>query len=199
MIHKRPLLGPDRVACISTTKGPILKTEQANLTSSPKMRAAYILLLALIGMSPVLLVVDGPMIHALLVAYAAVAVALVGVRIRPGEAAHLASLFRPIAIIAAVPAVWMVVQMIPLPIKSWAHPIWSDAETALGTPITGSITIDPGATVVAICRYFSAVGILFAAAAVAIDRRRAGRILVVLVAATTVAAVLQIINSLGRI
>ena len=160
------------------------------------MRAAYLLLLGLIGISPALLIVDGPMIHALIVAYAAVAVALVGALIRPGEAGHLASVIRPIAIIAAILAVWLIVQMIPLPIKSWAHPIWAGAETALGTPIASGITIDPGATLVAICRYFSAIAILFVATAVTIDRMRAERVLFWLVGATTLAAVVQIIHGL---
>jgi hypothetical protein len=160
------------------------------------MRTAYILLLGLIGISPGLLFVDGPMIHALLVAYAAVAVALVGALIRPGEAGHLASVIRPIAIVAAILAVWLIVQMIPVPIKSWAHPIWAGAETALGTPIASGITIDPGATLVAICRYFSAIAILFVATAVTIDRMRAERVLFWLVGATTLAAVMQIIHGL---
>ena len=160
------------------------------------MRTAYLLLLGLIGISPALLVVDGPMIHALLVAFAAAAVALVGALIRPGEAGHLASVIRPIAIIAAILAGWLMVQMIPIPIKSWAHPIWAGAETALGAPIASGITIDPGATLVAICRYFSAIAILFVATAVTIDRMRAERVLFWLVGATTLAAVVQIIHGL---
>ena len=161
------------------------------------MRIAYLLLLGLIGTSPALLFVDGPMIHALLVAYAAVAVALVGTLIRPGEAGHLASVIRPIALFAAILAIWLMVQMIPVPIKSWAHPIWAAAETALGTPIASGITIDPGATLVAICRYFSAIAILFVATAVTIDRMRAEWVLFWLVGAATVAAVVQIIHGLG--
>ena len=136
------------------------------------------------------------MIHALFVAYAAVAVALVGALIRPGEAEHLASVVRPIAIIAAILAVWLIIQMIPLPIKSWAHPIWADAETALGTTIASGITIDPGATLVAICRYFSAIAILFVATAVTIDRMRAEQVLFWLVGVTALAAVVQIAHGL---
>ena len=160
------------------------------------MRIAYLLLLGLIATSPALLFVDGPMIHALLVAYAAVAVALIGALIRPGEAGHLASVIRPIAIIAAILAVWLIIQMIPLPIKSWTHPIWADAETALGTTIASGITIDPGATLVAICRYFSAIAILFVATAVTIDRMRTERVLFWLVGVTTLAAVVQIAHGL---
>jgi hypothetical protein len=160
------------------------------------MRAAYLLLLGLIGVSPALLVVDGPMIHALFLAYAAVAVALLGALIHPGEAEYLASIFRPIAIIAMILAFWLMIQVIPLPVKSWAHPIWADAETALGRPIAGFITIDPGATLMAICRYFAVMAILLVATAVTIDRLRAEGILFWLVGATTFAAVLHIIHGL---
>ena len=163
------------------------------------MRAAYYLLLGLIGISPALLVVDGPMIHATLVAYAAVALALIGASIRPGEAGHLARVIRPVSAIAAIPAIWLIVQMIPLPIKSWTYPIWQAAETALGRPIASGITIDPGATLVAICRYFSAIAMLFLATAVTIDRTRAERVLFWLVGVATVAAVARIVHGLVTI
>jgi hypothetical protein len=159
-----------------------------------KMGAAYRLLLGLIGISPALLWLDGPMVHALLVAYASVAVALVGALIRPGEAGHLASIVRPIAIFAGILAVWMIVQVMPLPVRSWAHPIWADAATALGEPLAGSITIDPGATLVAMCRYFSVIAILFVATAVTVDRMRAEQVLFWLVGATAIAAAVHIIH-----
>ena len=124
------------------------------------------------------------------------ALVLVDALIRTGEAGHLANLIRPIAIIAAVLAIWIMIQTIPLPIKGWAHPIWANAQTALDTPITSGITIDPGETLVAICRYFSAIGILFLAVAVTIDRMRAERVLPWLVGATTVAAAVQIVHGL---
>src|ERR1019366_4572028 len=53
-----------------------------------------------------------------------------------------------------------------------------------------------GAPLVAICRYFSAIAILFVATAVTIDRMRAERVLFWLVGATTLAAVVQIIHGL---
>src|SRR5262245_2070632 len=160
------------------------------------MRAAYFLLLGLIGISLVLLVVDGPVVHALVVAYTAVAVAIVGAMIRPGEAGHLATVIRPVAIIVAILSVWLMIQMIPLPVKSWAHPIWADAEAALGIPIASGITIDPGATLVAFCRYSSAIAILFVATAATIDRMRAGRVVNWLLGVTTLAAVVHIVNGL---
>jgi hypothetical protein len=161
------------------------------------MRIAYLLLLGLICVSPVLLFVDGPRVQALIVAYAAVTVGTVGVFIRPGEAGHLAKVIRPAAIISTILVLFLLIQLIPLPIKNWVHPIWSDAETTLGSPIVGSISIDPGATLVAICRYFAAAAILFVAAAVTIDRVRAQRVLFWLVGASVVCAVLQILHGVG--
>jgi hypothetical protein len=158
------------------------------------MRAAYLLLLGLIGISPALLVVDGPMVYAALVAYAALALALVGASIRPGEAGHLASVIRPVSAIAAIPAIWLIVQMIPFSIKSWAHPVWQAAETALGASIASGITIDPGATLMATCRYSSVIAILFVATAATIERMRAERVLSWLVGLATVAAVARIIH-----
>jgi hypothetical protein len=123
-------------------------------------------------------------------------VGLVGALIRPGEAGHLATITRPVGIISAIFVLWLLIQMMPLPIKSWAHPIWSDAETTLGTPMAGSITIDPGATLVAICRCLSAIAIFFVATAVTINRMRAERVLYWLVGALTICAVLQILHGL---
>src|SRR3974390_700465 len=156
------------------------------------MRTAYLLLLGLIGVSPVFLFVDGPLPHAFIVAFGAITMTLVVAFMARGEAGHLANVIRPMAIAAVIVGIWLLVQLFPLP-KSLAHPIWSDAEAALGTWIPGTITVDPGATVVAICRYFSAIAVLIVAAAVTIDRQRAGRVLLWLLAAACVVVVLQML------
>jgi len=136
------------------------------------------------------------MVHALLVAYAAITVTLIGGSLYPAEAGYLAGLIRPIAVITAALVIWMAVQTVPLPVKSWAHPIWASAQMALDKPIAGSITIDRGATFVAICRYFSAIAILLVATVVTIDRARAEWVLFWLVGLTSFAAVVQIIHDL---
>ena len=63
---------------------------------------------------------------------------------------------------------------------------------------SGSITIDPGATLVSLARYNSVIAIAFVAAAVAINRHHAERILFALTAATTVIASLVIVERLGN-
>jgi hypothetical protein len=159
------------------------------------MRIVYLLLLGLLGVSPIFLFVDGPLAHAFIIAFGAIALTLVASFMPPREAGHLATAVRPVSIMAAIVAFWMLVQLVPLP-KSLAHPIWSDAETALGAWVPSSITVDPGATVVAICRYFSTVAILLVAAAVTIDRERAARVLLWILGAATVSAVLQFFGAL---
>jgi hypothetical protein len=152
------------------------------------MFPAPILLCLLLVATPASLVYDGPISHGLIIAVAAVGVAIVALRIRPGEAGFLTMLIRPAAIAAAIPVLWIIIQVLPLNISGMVHPIWESATTALGRPISGSISIDPGDTLVALARYLSTAAIALVAAAVAIDRRRAGWILFALTVATTLSA-----------
>ena len=141
------------------------------------MFPAPLFLALLIVTTPLILIFDGPIFHGVVVAAAAVLVAIVGFRIRPGEAGFLSSVIRPIAIVAAFPALWMLIQVLPLGTIGLAHPIWESAAAALGRPLAGSISIDPGATLISLVRYLSMAAIAFVASAVAVDRRRAEWIL----------------------
>jgi hypothetical protein len=114
---------------------------------APDVIIALFFLVLLIVTTPVILIFDGPIIHGLVTAAAAVSVASVALRIRPGEAGFLSSVIRPMAIIAAIPALWMLVQVLPLKSVGLANPIWESAAAALGRPLAGSISIDPGLTV----------------------------------------------------
>ena len=161
------------------------------------MFPAPLFLILLIVATPALIVFDGPIVHGLVTAAAAVSVAIVALRIRPGEAGFLATVIRPVAIVAVVPAVWMLIQVLPLKTIGLANPIWESAAAALGRPLAGSISIDPGDTLVSLARYLSAAAIAFVAAAVAVDRRRAEWILIALTAATTLIALMVLAADLG--
>jgi hypothetical protein len=124
-------------------------------------------------------------------------VVIVGLRIRPGEAGYLSSVIRPIAIVAAVPTLWMLIQVLPLGTIGLAHPIWESAAAALGRPVAGSISIDPGATLISLARYLSVAAIVLVAAAVAVDRNRAKWILFALTMATTLIALMVLTAGLG--
>src|SRR5450759_1625421 len=151
----------------------------------------------LIVTTPVILVFDGPIIHGFVIAAAAVSVAIVAIRIRPGEADFLlSSVIRPIAIVALIPALWMVVQVLPLNPFGLANSVWDNAAAALGRPLVGSISIDPGTTLVSLARYLSATAIAFVTAAVAVDRHRAEWILFALTAATTIISLMVLVARL---
>ena len=151
-----------------------------------------LILVLLILATPITIIFDGLVIQGVVAAIAAVSVGIVAVRIRPGEARFLVNVIRPVAVVAAVPAIWMLIQVIPMQNVGLAHPIWKSAAAALGHPLSGSISIDPGATFISFVRYLSAAAIAFVAAAVAIDRRRAEWILLALTTATTLIALMAL-------
>jgi hypothetical protein len=149
---------------------------------------ARLILVALIFASPLILLLDGPVAQALLAGIAAAGVAIVGRSMRTGETEFLISVIWPLAAIAALPALWMLIQVLPL--RTLAHPIWSSAETALGRPIAGSISVDVGATVMALGQYLTIAAIGLLSAAVAVDRQRAEWILFSLTGASAMMALI---------
>lgn len=161
------------------------------------MTLAFRLLILLIVLSPLFLANDSLLVHGILTGYVAIVVLIVARAIRPGEAAFLITLIRPIALLSLIPAAWFILQCIPMPFDGLRHPIWASAETALGRPLWGSIGISPGDTLLALTRYLSACGLFFVATAVSIDRLRAEMILLCLTCVTSLLAVLLIGHNLG--
>jgi hypothetical protein len=158
----------------------------------------FLLLILLIGFTPAMLFFDGATARALATAAAALALAAVAILMRPGEGSHFAKLIRPWVPVAAIPALWMVVQVLPLP-SILANPIWASAASALDAPVTGAISIDPGMTLMALGRYLFAVAMMFVTAAVTIERRRAELTLVMLAAVATVMAVVLLVGAYGAL
>jgi hypothetical protein len=139
------------------------------------------MLVILICTSPAIVLWDGLIMQGLVAGIVAVALAITARALRPGETGFLISILRPLAVFAALPALWVLVQVLPLSVL--AHPIWKSAETALGHPVAGTISVDPGASFIALGQYLSIVGVAFLSAAVAVDRQRAEWILFALTAA----------------
>lgn len=164
-----------------------------------KVQIAFLFLAGLIGVSPAFLLFDGLIIQGLLTAFTAITIAIVALSIRPGEAEYFSKLIRPVALIAVVPPVWMLIQILPIPIDRLIHPIWLSARGALDQSVIGSISIDRGATLLALVRYCFVAGIAFIAAAVTIDRIRAEFVLLWLAGLTTLAAILLIAIELDQV
>lgn len=161
------------------------------------MQLGYYLLIGLVGFSPALLFFSSPITAGVLVAYAAVAVAVIGFSIRPGEAGYLTRTARPLFLCTLVPAIWMLIQILPLPMSNLVHPIWISAQAALDNSIWGSISIDRGSAVMAFISYAFAASVIFISAAVTIDRSRAEDLLFWLTFITTFAAVIFVVLQLG--
>jgi hypothetical protein len=161
------------------------------------MLPALVILVLLIVATPITIFFNGPGVVGLLAAAGAVSVAIVGIRIRPGEANFLSSVIRPVAIASAVPAIWMLIQAMPLQSSGLAHPIWKTTAASLGLPLAGSVSIDPGLTLISFVRYLSTTAIAFVAAAVAINRQRAEWVLFALAISTTLVALMELGFVLG--
>ena len=78
------------------------------------MFAPFVLLIALVAATPVIIFVDVALVDGLVIAVVAMAVALVGLTMRPGEFSYLLTILRLTAIFAAVPAICIVLQLLPV-------------------------------------------------------------------------------------
>ncbi|MCI0599128.1 MAG: hypothetical protein L0Y60_06360 [Beijerinckiaceae bacterium] len=149
------------------------------------MSVALIILLGLLSLCPAIVTVDGAVLPCLIPLLLAAGLTFVSVNLPRGEAQHLSEVVsRPFVIIAGIPAVLMIIQVLPLPFLE--NPVWTSVSAGFPQGITGSVTIDTGATVITLGHYLSAVGAILLTAAVAINRDRAESVLV----GTTAAAVL---------
>lgn len=159
------------------------------------MSGALLVLIVLLGATPAILLAGSLIVEGSAFAIVAGAIVVVARAIRPGEIAHLATLVGPAALLAAVPAAWMVIQLLPIP--GLANPMWDSAAAALGQPLAGTISIDTGATLLALAHYVAAAGVALLATAVGLDRQRAEWLLFALMAATAVVSVVVIADAAG--
>ena len=141
------------------------------------MSSAHFILLGLIGLCPVIVTVDGLLLPYLIPFLLAAGLILVSVKLPAREAQHMSEVVsRPYLLGAALPAVLMIIQILPLPFL--ANPVWTSVSPGFRNGIIGSISVDVGATAIALVNYLSAAGVLLLTAAVAINRNRAESILI---------------------
>jgi hypothetical protein len=150
------------------------------------------ILIALICLSPLILLWDKIIIQGVLAGVVAVALAITAYNLRPGETEFLVSVPRLFFVTTAIPAVWIVVQILPL--YWFTHPIWRSAATVFQHPVVGTISADPGVSIIALGHYLIMAAVAFVSAAVSVDRLRATWVLFALTAATSLTAVLLTIH-----
>jgi len=164
----------------------------------PLVSVAYIGLLVLVAATPGLLFLDNLVVAGAIQLYAAVSLMIIAIGMRPGEARHFVKLVRVPAALAAIPLLWMLIQLLPIGIGGLSRSIWESAASALETRrLSASITIDPGLTLIALCRFASTVGIAFVATAVSIDRHQAERLLLLLASAAAVISLILLASRIG--
>jgi hypothetical protein len=173
-----------------------IAASRQSLSADANVNSARLILVCLLLAVPVILLLDGPIVQGIVAAVLAAGLLLIGATIRQGETEFLLAAIRPAVALALIPLFWIVVQILPLEAIGLAHPIWQSAEQALEHPLRGSISIDPGATILALAQYLSELAAVVLAAAVAVDRTRAEWVLFALMAATALVALLMIAHDL---
>ncbi|WP_157817185.1 hypothetical protein [Bradyrhizobium sp. SK17] len=147
----------------------------------------------LIGASIPVGLLDASLATGLVGAAAALGLLASLITIRPGELGFLKTVAGPAVATALVPTLWIVLQMLPLP--SLAHPVWKFAGETLGAPLSGSITIDTGASLGALLLWLTLLSVMIGAAAVAIDRKRADMVARTIAATALAAALILLLSS----
>ena len=99
-----------------------------------------------------------------------------------GDVQRSVAILRPLTAVTLFPAIWMALQLVPVPLGTIEHPIWLSAAAALSEFHTGHISIDLGSTLRALVQYLAVVALIFATCVLARDRERAEQILFALCA-----------------
>ena len=158
------------------------------------MSIAFILLLVSIVTIPALVILDGVVAQYLFAALTAAALAAVGISARAGDVNFTAQVTRFLKLAAAVPAIWMLVQILPMPF--WSHSIWINANEALNQQSWGHISVDLGKTFTALAFYLGNVSLIVVGVFVTRDRRRAELTLLTLTAIITLTTITLLIRRL---
>lgn len=161
------------------------------------MSTAFTLLLACVILASGMAIHDGVAARSLIEVLAAVAIASMALSARTADVDFIARATHGLAIATAVPAVWLIIQLLPTPIG--AHSIWANANEAMGQHSWGHISIDLGQTILALTFYLANVVLILVGILVAKDRRRAELILFALTAITAITIAGLLIGKWGGI
>lgn len=162
------------------------------------MTIAFIILNSVIVLVPALMVLSAPMTDGWI--SAALAIALTAVAAAMPKAMPdrvLRALGRLAVVILLVPALWMLVQLFPLQSEWLVNPVWVSASAAMDKPVLGAITVDIGATLLALARYVLLLAAGLLTLAIALNRQYAQNVLAMTTAVATFVALSLIAIDLG--
>lgn len=161
------------------------------------MSIAYSLLLVCIIFASGSAVHDGSAARSLVATLAAIALACVAVSARAADVQFAARVTRGLKLAAAVPALWIAIQLLPTPFG--AHSVWNYANEALGRHAWGHVSVDLGATILALASYAANIALITVGVFVARDRRRAELILFVVIGVTAITTLVLLVARWGLV
>ena len=138
----------------------------------------------MVGLAPLVLGGNRPVLWSLNAAGAGLALGLTGLAMatRHGRQIDLAlHAITPALLAGLVLVAWIFVQLIPWGDGSMGHPAWGLAAEAVGEPVAARITTDPTATWMALLRLLTAMALFIAVYALARQRENAGLLLGILI------------------
>ncbi|HEY1579302.1 MAG TPA: hypothetical protein VGF82_19720 [Terracidiphilus sp.] len=156
---------------------------------------AYSLLLVCIVLASGSAIHDSTAAQSLIETLAVVALALVGARASAIDVSLSARCTKGLKIAAAIPAVVMLIQILPVPIG--AHSIWINANEALGRQSWGHISVDLGGTILALAYYLANISLILVSVFVTRERRRAELLLFALTLMATLTTLGLLVGKLG--
>src|SRR6267142_159737 len=152
------------------------------------MIAAFIVLISLIALLPALVMIDGILSNGMVSAIVAIAMVTVVLALDTGGLNRFSRLLGPTSfVVLFIPCLWMLLQVLPISIRSLANPVWVSAATALDQPFVGAISLDISATLLSLARYCTILAAAFVTATVTLDKQRAESVLSLL---TSIAALI---------
>ncbi|MEZ2144019.1 hypothetical protein AAE026_17315 [Bradyrhizobium sp. DN5] len=123
----------------------------------------------------------------------AAAILAVGLFSTSSTLACFAKLLRPLFILAlAAPVLWIVLQLIPIPLRGLGNQIWATASAALDQPLAERFSVDVRETILALSHYNLVIAAALVTALVTLDKHRAAQVLYILVSITAVSCVFSI-------
>ena len=162
------------------------------------MIAAFIILTSLIALLPALMMVDGILANGVVSAIVAIAMVTVVLTLHTSDLNRFSRLLRPTAFaVLFIPCLWMLLQILPIPIRSLANPVWVSASAALERPFVGAISLDISATLLSLASYCAILAAAFVTATVTLHKQRAESILSLLTAIAALIAAELIGYDLG--
>ena len=148
----------------------------------------FALLVVLIAMAPVIAIAPvwlGPQ----LVTIAVAVMLLLLPSLSEADFLRSLTIVKPLAVAAALPAAWMLLQIVPVPLGSIEHPVWRSAAAALPEITSGHVSVDLGYTLRGLFSYLTLISLAFSTCVLTRNRDRAETTLFALCTITTFVAV----------